>query len=145
MNKRVIGLSFISAIAVVGLALTLAAPEPAFAAKGQKVGSSKANPSQRTQAQVKKSLKQNIKRQNMKIQSLERRIADHTAALKIGGGMPTDKGAWRVVKKTINDHHAARKEMTRLTTTSYANYAQQNGWRMVPNPPRSAPPPLPPG
>lgn len=144
MNSPRFALPSLAILAALGLAIAVTAPQPAFAAKGQKVGSSKAPANQRTQAQVKKSLNQNIKRQNMKIETLSRRLSDHAAALKIAGGMPNDKGAWKVVKKTINEHHAARKELTRLTTTTYANYAQQNGWRMVPNPPSSAPPPLPP-
>lgn len=107
------------------------------------VGKSKVYHNQKQRSEVNKMLSRDIKRTYAKIRTVETRLSDFQAALEASPGLRRESGAWRQVNAAINEHRALRKEMTALTSTRLSDYAARRGVSMVPNAPRTPPPPLP--
>jgi len=127
------------------LAVTLAiAPQAEAQKRGQKVGSSKASPYNKTHNQAKNMHRAAIKNQSAKVQTLNNRLNDFADSMAMSKGLRKDKAALGQVRKAINEHHDAKVALNKLTQTSYANFAVARGFRVIPNPPTTAPPPLPP-
>lgn len=109
-----------------------------------RVGGSKATAKQKTQNQAKAMHKAAVQKQSAKVQSLTKRLNDFTSFMKNSKDLRSDPAKWKIVNKTINEHHAAKQELNKLAKTSYTNFAAARGYRVIPNPPTTAPPPLPP-
>ncbi len=109
-----------------------------------RAGGSKASPANKTRDQSKTMHKNVVKNQAAKVQNLSNRLNDFSHFMTVSKGLRSDTAAWRQVHKAINEHHAAKQQLNKLTQTSYANFAAARGYRVIPNPPTTAPPPLPP-
>ncbi len=134
-------------IKTIGLMLIVSTlmPQAALAGpKGQKVGSSKASPYNKTRDQAKGLHQSAIKNQAKKVQTLNARLNDFADFMVVSKELRKDKAALAQVRKAINEHHDAKVALGKLTQTSYANFAAARGYRIIPNPPTAAPPPLPP-
>lgn len=112
--------------------------------KGQRVGSSKASPYNKTHNQAKSLHRAAIKSQSAKVQILKNRLNDFEGFMAMSKGLRKDKAALGQVSKAINEHHDAKVALNKLTQTSYVNFSTARGYRVIPNPPTTAPPPLPP-
>lgn len=114
-------------------------------AHGLKPGSSKASPKNRTHSQAKAMHSKAIKDQLTKVETLKSQLNNN-----LGRGIARNKrfgqdtAALRQASKAISAHHDAKVVLNKLIHTSYVNFATARGYRLIPNPPTAALPPLPP-